>query len=321
MLRKTILKTVAALTVLGVATVASGFGTISIGQNREHERITRHALSCTYNDAKAALNGLCFEGDTMDELAGSKGFFGAVGAPDRGPYIFISKAHCDKGDFLDTPGYPNTREKAHEALLACRALMESKLDEAVHDADGMVDSKGKVNWLVATSLHCNFVGAKKGRPKCNVLEDMGDLLHASEDFYSHSNWADKADSTKPVSTENPPGLGHHEPAPFISLRGQQPVPPGLISGCYGTPEALFCKGRVMHEDLNKDQGTIDPEISAPKTHRGKIADNFKWAVQDAILDTRDKWALLQERLLARYGEKRGKAMICALRKDSPRTGC
>ena len=37
-------------------------------------------------------------------------------------------------------------------------------------------------------------------------EDLGILLHASEDFYSHTNWVDQPDSTQPIGVENPPGL-------------------------------------------------------------------------------------------------------------------
>ena len=52
---------------------AAAFGTIDgLGQHTEHEEITRAAL------VRAGLDR-----ETLDSLAGRKGTFGAVGAPDR----------------------------------------------------------------------------------------------------------------------------------------------------------------------------------------------------------------------------------------------
>src|SRR4051812_28250589 len=59
---------------------ASGFGTIdSGGQHREHERITRAALSCAGADHSDVH---CFQPRSIDFLAGHDHEFGAVGAPD-----------------------------------------------------------------------------------------------------------------------------------------------------------------------------------------------------------------------------------------------
>jgi len=64
---------------LSVST-ALAFGTIrGMGQDAEHERITRHALACENN--KATDN--CFQKKALDSLAGRKGTFGAVGIPGR----------------------------------------------------------------------------------------------------------------------------------------------------------------------------------------------------------------------------------------------
>jgi hypothetical protein len=95
---------------LGVDALA--FGTIdSLGQNREHERITRHALGCV--DLTGKQNTLviggepvadpCFMGNSINELAGQRGTFGAVGAPDNPANGMLSDslAHCDNADYLD----------------------------------------------------------------------------------------------------------------------------------------------------------------------------------------------------------------------------
>jgi hypothetical protein len=56
-----------ALTLAAVAQ-AGAFGTIrSLGQDAEHERITRRALACPPG---APSDNSCFEAMTLDELAG-----------------------------------------------------------------------------------------------------------------------------------------------------------------------------------------------------------------------------------------------------------
>lgn len=81
------------LAVVTLTPGAAGFGTLNkLGQNAEHEHITRAALGD-------------FDPRTLNEIAGATGSFGAVGAPDnpvRG-LLFSSEAHCDNGDYLD-PG-------------------------------------------------------------------------------------------------------------------------------------------------------------------------------------------------------------------------
>jgi hypothetical protein len=126
-------------------------------------------------------------------------------------------------------------------------------------------------------------------------------------------------------------LKNRGPAPYIDLRGPQPFPAGLISGCFEAKSAIsepkYCNygpkaaPRVKHLALNKDKGTIDPAIGAGATDRGKINDNFRYAVGAAIADTKDKWATLKERLVATYGPARAKKMICALTRDNPIKTC
>lgn len=305
-----------------LATSAFGFGTIrSLGQDAEHERITRQAFAC----GKGIAADDCFEKDTLDMLAGKKGSFGAIGVPDSGPMIFQPKTHCDGGDYLDVAGYPQSKADANKHLSDCRAWMVEKLDEAVKDADALVDANGKINDSeIPTMISCVFAGGKKGRAKCNVLEDLGILMHASQDFYSHTNWVDQADKSKPAGPENPPGLGKTGPAPWLDLRKPaSAVPDGLISGCFETlPESSHCNygdglKRAKHAALNKDEGKVDPKPGKGKTDRGKINDNFAHAANAAILDSRDKWKTFRERLVSTYGEKRAAAMACALTRDDP----
>jgi hypothetical protein len=319
---------VAAAAILA-ASSAFAFGTIKgLGQNLEHERITRSAFACAGNVATDD----CFQKKTLDSLAGSPGNFGAVGAPDRGRLLLRSEAHCDGGDYFGVPDYPQTKAQANANLAACRAWMASNLDQAVAAAAELLDAKGNIrDSQIPTFVSCTYAGSKKGRAKCNVLEHFGNILHAAQDFYSHTNWTDAADAKAPSSALNPPGLNKRGPAPYLDLRGGQQFPLGLVSGCFEAKSAIsepkYCNygpnaaPRVKHLALNKDKGTIDPQIGAGTTDRGKINDNFRHAVEAAVADTKDKWATLKERLVAAYGADRAKKMICALTRDKPIKVC
>jgi len=302
---------------------AFAFGTVNgVGQNSEHERITRHALACT----PLSATDDCFQDETLVQLAGKDRNFGAIGIPDRGELVPENKAHCDSGDYLDIPGYPQGRGEAQAALEACRAWMLAKLDEAVSDARGLVDANGHLR-KSQLAVPCLFVGQIKGRAKCNVIEDFGVLLHTAQDFYSHSNWVDQPDPALPVGPDNPPGLRNAARAPWLDLRRTTSFPDGLITGCFDKPpEKTHCNydgglHRVKHMVVNKDEGPIDPILGTGTTIRGRIADNFARAVNAAIDDTRDKWATLKERLISTYGAHDGALMACAITRDDPVLDC
>ena len=309
--------------VLGLlcASPALAFGTIiGMGQNAEHERITRHALACTDSTTD------CFQPASLDALAGGQGNWGAVGIPDRGDLIPVNKMHCDGGDWLDIHGYPQTREAAQAALVACRNWMIQKLNDAVRDAGKLVNDENNVRQSQIL-LPCTFQPEVKENAKCTVLADFGMLLHASQDFYAHTNWVDHADSVQPTGPANVPGLAKEGRASWIDLRKDTPFPGGLISGCFeNAPEEKYCNygaglSRAKRLTLNKDMGTIDPEIGKGTTPRGLVDDNFARAVAAAIDDTRDKWATLEEQLASTYGDGPGARMACVLTHDRPLNVC
>jgi hypothetical protein len=309
MFRRKLASIAAALTLSASPTFA--FGTVQIlGQDAEHERITRAALK--------------FLGPkTLDEVAGKGGTFGAVGAPDhpaRG-LMSVAEAHCDGADYRTSampetaPAYPQTKAQANAKLTACKTFIVKALEDAVAAAAPLSDP-GRFN----TSLTCVFDGTP-GRAKCTTLEFIGMALHASQDFYSHSNWTDRA-APGAIGADNPPGLGYAGRAPWLDPRTVMDVPDGLITGCYdGFPESRYCEyagmRRVKHETLNKDKGRIRGDFSGVgATKRGAVNDNFARAVAAAIDDTRDKWAYFEERVMAVYGPKKGTRIICVVRGDS-----
>jgi hypothetical protein len=319
------------LAIAGLVPVATfAYGTVrGMGQDAEHGRITRHALACDNGRSGDA----CFEPDTLDSLAGAEGSFGAVGAPDRGRGMLTSYAHCSAGDYFDVSGYPRSAAEAQASLTECRSEMMSNLDHAVLDAAALLDEDGEIRGSqIPSYIDCVYAGSEHGRAKCNILAHLGLILHAGQDFYSHSNWVDRPDPSQPVGIENPPGLGHSGRSPWLDLRTADPAfPDGLISGCFDNESfigeergCIYGAGgehRVRHLNLAKDTGTIDPLIGNGTSGRGAINDNFRRSVEAAIEDSADKWATLRERLLTTYGAQDGAMMICAITRDDPTDDC
>ena len=305
----------------------------TVGKHPEHENITRAALGC----GRAGVdNNSCFEPKSLDEIAGKKNFYGAVGLPDYPVYVNMglkSKYHCDNGDWLSTKSYGNTKDKAEAKLLECRKHMLDKMKEATNDAANLlhrktiplIHKKDTIdNSQIPTVIKCDYNNSK-GRAKCNVLESFGILLHAAQDFYSHSNWNDKEDSRYPIDLNNPPGLKNYGASPWLNLRNENPAfPEGLISGCFDVASVIDaeigCANRVKHQNLNKDDET-KPRSIVLNAGNSTADTNFNRAWQAARDDTRDKWKHLQEAIVAKYGSKNGNRMICAIRKDNPAKTC
>jgi von Willebrand factor type A domain len=319
-----------------VATEAVGYGTIvGLGQNAEHERMTRRALACQPAGVGTKSNGICLEDTSIANLAGAPGTVGAVGYPDISSYISDGSYHCDAGDFFPIAGYPQTAPAAAAELVKCRAVISSRIDQAVSAAAGLLGPKDEIV-AQSISLSCTFLGGLSGRAKCDTLWHFGTALHVSQDFYAHSNWADKADARagRAVSPENPDGFANSGRAGFLDVRGSPRHPAGLVTGCFGLPEGVTCNyggllgfkyARVKHLNLNKDKGTIDPNpagaLGPGTTPRGAHSGNFARSVLAAMDDTADKWAIFRERLVAVHGAKKAALMICAIVRDDPVKDC
>ena len=319
--------TVVTVYVASQASAAAAFGTIdSAGQHREHERLTRAALACA-GGARSIHD--CFEPRSMDFLAGHDREFGGVGAPDSDE-IFDPAAHCDNADFLPTD-YPITRDVATAGLVDCVNHLRIRFDEGVERAGELLDVDGHViPDEVSFDTECKVFEASERRAKCSTLEAFGRVLHGTQDFYAHSNWADDADPARQIGADNPPGLNRPGPAPVLDLRSETPpvVPTALTTGCFvvqdEVPGVGECEGRVTHAALNKDNGLIDPDTgqaTEPTTPRGMVGENFSKAVAGAIIETRRQWQDFQSELRARYGEDDAGSMICALTHDDPVNDC
>ncbi len=328
---------VASALLVGAAPPASAFGTI--GALAEHERITRAALGC--GEGHVAN---CFEAGSLDQVAGKKGTFGAVGSPDNplNGELFTSAAHCDNADYLDAPEYrPADRQRATTALLSCVQHARDMVRRAVTEAAGLLDKDGRIKSGQVSGNGCSF-NRLPGRAKCNVIESFGRALHVVQDFYSHSNWTDRA-GPGPVTEHHPPGGGHDDISPLFALFGPVPaagnVPGWLTTGCFdtlaaGSFERLGCtqrgRTRIKHRWLNKDTGVIDTATGATScqnhgdnvcTARGRVRDNFAHAVRGAIADTRRQWTDFTAGIHQTYPGERGDRIVCALSHDAPMSTC
>lgn len=322
------------------AAPAGAFGsTEMLGQNSEHQHIT---------ESLGKADPL-WEAKSLQLVAGSKGNYGGVAAPDRmtdssaTPLTGLGPGykHCDDGDWLSTPGYPQSEDAARAELEKCARYYQYLLDRAVRYAGQLVTPDMKVNAAVfemtsgsgfAPDSACafRFSMAPDRNPKCDVLNAFGRSLHLAEDVWSHTNWGDLADPAKPQNTPtNPPGLGNTEVPDFLRYPGAPVIPDGLISGCDDSvpvqgPKA--CKNRVAHSVLAKDNGTFNPDggdaTSTDKYARGLVVvdgvSNFARAIAGARKQVASTWSDLQQAIVAKYGEERGNAIIAVLRSDSPK---
>jgi hypothetical protein len=373
--RKQFLAGAAALTAALSLTPASAFafGSIDgVGQRSEHERVTRLALQCADGQQAPA----CFQPTTLNNVAGKGGTWGAVGAADNfllhrtgsilapitGDETFW---HCDDADYLQPASnggkaYKQARTKAMNELRQCLTWGRSMLYDgpgtpgagtinwvdlpqatpnwgALALAGKLLDAKGNVD--VDDVGSCTFNGAKAllGRGKCNVLEPWGYVLHMSEDFYSHTNWADKADPNKALGVGNAPGLGISDPAPFLDLRrtnlpADSEIPADFSGACFVFPDLPLvspCNNRVRHNDsgstmgINKDKALINTatgDVSDPQTLRGKVTvggvTNAQRAVDGAVAEARRQWFVLRAELIQRFGVAKGSKMACVLTMDT-----
>jgi hypothetical protein len=338
---------------------AHAFGSVwgLLDQRSEHERVTRAALGC----GVAVQPPECFQPVSLDNLAGKSGTWGAVAAPDNLiRHLFRDRDywHCDNADWVDPalhglPGpYPQTRRQALDKLRECLQWGKDKLYDggenrwsfpkaaprtgAVATAARLIKANGRVDdanpGVGFFSTTCTFNGWS-GRAKCDVLEPFGYVLHMAEDFYAHTNWADRADPRRPLSLTNPIGLGNRGLAPFLDLRGPLPsdagIPANFSGSCY---PKKHCAGRVIHgEDdddlgLNKDKGLIDVvngSVRDPKTPRGAVVvdgtTNVQRAVTGAVSEAVRQWRIFRAELAQRHGTDRAAKMICALVLDRSET--
>lgn len=178
---------------------------------------------------------------------------------------------ASRGYYYDFQTARSPRRAADLQLLGCVQYAFDRVNLAVHLARGLLDTSGKQNPATLRDVRCRevpgrryggtdeegrywvpswnkeykmrpysnttepfFTDELKPNPKCNVIEQLGRGLHAVQDFYAHSNWADSEITTdtpdfaysKKIGTwANPKGLKHTTPFPLFDFArlGVKPV--------------------------------------------------------------------------------------------------
>lgn len=273
------------------------------GGASEHRRIADAALACRWADPAA-----CWSPGGLDRLEV------ALKRPDITAITLKDAAHCDSGDLAPDGTLPRGRDP--RALENCRNWIRDNLGLALAAADGLVDDRGAP---VGDVRDCAWRVLRPRTALCDVDFHLGRALHAAQDFYSHTNWVDQPVRPDGVTLHNPPGLGGFGPIDWLASEGDEPPPPGLMSGCFTfLPEAAFCHGRTRHADLNKDHRQ-DPASRKPEPPRGAVDGNFARAFDAASGETARIWTRFDGKLVATYGEVRGRAMSCRIRGLPPST--
>jgi hypothetical protein len=167
---------------------------LSWGQKAEHEKITR------------SLAAAGFEGDALDLLAGKRGKYGGVGAPDNilkglGP----GAQHCEGAGYL--PGMAGSQDESDTAMRVCLTWFQWNRGDAVAAAGLLIDAdlSPSMDQIRADFSTCTWpkeAGSDK-TALCTVYNRLGRSLHLAQDFYAHSNWSDYSTGK---SLDNPPGL-------------------------------------------------------------------------------------------------------------------
>lgn len=185
---------------------------------------------------------------------------------------------------------------------------------------------------------CRYTGEQGKRPKCDVLESFGYLLHTAQDFYAHTNWGDETQSSG-ATVEKPYGVARgigqflrRGITPLFDLTRNplrstafEDLPRDFTGGCVPS-STENCDGRVLIFDqrrrpgISKDYGSIDGVTGAvqrPRTERGRVINrenfsNFQFAVGLAYEETMRQWRDLRSRIYDRAPDGSGSQIICAL---------
>jgi hypothetical protein len=342
----------AVLGALGIPGSAYAFGTGGFGHN-EHEQITRAALQCFPPGEPQSSDSPCFGPRSVAQLAGERGYFGAVENPDIDPgQRGSAEAHCDNADYFKERLYPHSPSEAERQFQACVSYLTRRFDRGVSVAENMVAPKQQIAQQASlpssnstrSDGRCLFSADDgTGNAKCDVLLAFGRMLHGAEDFYAHSNWTDKT-HTDPqkgllLGLDNPPGLDRTAPSPLLNFTGKIPrLPLGFTTGCYDNQQGppvyrdsnklpgSACWQRVIHKYLTKEGGHIALDnttghvTTRPGTGhyaRGRIAGNYARAVSGGITEARHQWKSFRDALRVRY-PKQANFIICALTHDDLR---
>lgn len=275
-------------------------------------------------------------------------------------------AHCTGGDYLSAEDneqktYPVSRAEANSFYAECLAIMVSSMQKAVKAGDALVTGNEKQGYQIDKNQMIGSQSCKNyrqwkyvwnserakyeyipsgyqndSRAKCQVLSSFGRQIHATTDFYAHTNYADQAVPNRPLGINNPPGLNQSEPAALLETyslwqaskasdldpiqapanyaaliqqvsQDAQRIPEKLTSGCwrYSTDPYGKCDNRISeYTTMQKDTSGDWRSYS--------VSGNFTRATTVAKADVRRQWEGLAQAFRDTYGEAKGNLIVQAM---------
>lgn len=344
----------------------------AIGNVSPHFQITQSALTCE-RVSYVYHPDYCVNGAlTLRSVAGSANNFGAVGAPDvienkailglGGTWPTIGEVtgynqywHCDNGDSRSDAdaSYPQTMDAAWQRLYHCQTHIEDMRENAVTMAIAILDGNNEIH--PSSDEDCGAYTPTSTTPeptaKCASWFALGFLMHAVEDFYSHSNYIDSISPTDEDPINNPAGLGLS--APFDLFRTPSATRPAgytdLKSGCYNTgtlgetlssvdedehdvPESCTTVSRIQHDAIAKDESNTGRGLQRWYTEDTESefygSTNYQRAFDNAVLEVEWQWQYFIEDLYAAEtnGPRENHAknvatILCAMTSDNPTSAC
>lgn len=331
---------------------AVAFGTYDglHGQSGEHGRITRAGQWC---QSSAAEKRNCWHSKAVEDVAGPlsgktpfSSNLGAVAIPDGTLFDIAANddAHCDNLDYLipsEDHAHVYTSDSLGQQrakLLSCVNYLHDMFDTAVSTSLQIVDNQGffRQQNIRRPGQPCKFSFTITSEPpvpankRCAAVDFYGQALHGAEDFYSHTNWSDRA--VAPFDAENPPGYGQDSLASFLNFRhvddflprGAYPSPP-FSGGCFVLGHQSECDGHVKHDTLAKDEGYVNPRTgegtpTGDSNRRARENGNFGRAVSLAVKQVHDSWSAFQDRV-KQVDEQDSKQIVCAMVQDDTIHDC
>ncbi|MFD0400518.1 hypothetical protein ACFVHI_20875 [Kitasatospora sp. NPDC127121] len=334
------------LSVVAIATITL----LSIGNSSSLAHVVTYRGPIHEQVTLAAVN---FSPKTAEQIKR------AVTANDSGSTHDMSEAHCDNADYLPSKYYgnkvyPRTRKQATENLQACAQFAFTQFKNAVKAADGLVDGSGKPYQDQVRTKECKYDLGTGGQKKCVVLEGLGRWWHVVEDFYAHSNYADKAAPGQSLGFDNVPGLALKAPAPFFNMKefyahgneladldqfGKM-VPDELTTGCFHNESDAQHKQKDNNDCVrHSDHPGVAPRV----THQDDCTDsycgngiglskddtwrrrsmvefasgttNYDQVIGQVTDEVRQQWGYFKQVLATEYGSMRADAMIKAITND------
>jgi RHS repeat-associated protein len=249
-----------------------------------------------------------------------------IGYPDgmnRYCAYFVPNGTDPSGLFLGEYHRKQT-ERGLAASGLSKKCIDTVADADVHQDDGFTNDSGPFNNAAnhgdngvpgirnTITLIMQRWNGIKGVTKCDsfadekwVLEDFGRILHAVQDLYSHSNYAETQDAASGGKST----IGTIPLWPMFNVPSNTPnIPPGITTGNYvkHIPHVYDPSPPPTHDQMNKD----DPNTPAGKPTNNAGTSTFALANELATRHTALLWGALDQQMTTNPCWKKLKECFC-----------